>query len=71
MERERKRESLWEQSFHSANGVSQTDTVTTYKAGLKNPEGRSLCYHRKTQPEEKIALKLELTYPQRTSRPGN
>lgn len=62
-ERERKKESLWKQSFHSANGVSQTNTVTTYKAGPKNPEGKSLCYDGRTQPEEKIALKLELAYP--------
>lgn len=61
--RERKGESLWKQSFHSANGVSQTDTVTTHKAGPKNPEGKSLCCYGKTQPKEKTALKLELTYP--------
>lgn len=62
-EREGKRESLWKQSFHSTNGVSQTDTVTTCKAGIKNPEGKSLCYDGKPQPEEKTALKLELAYP--------
>lgn len=62
-EREGKRESLWKQSFHSTNGVSQTDTVTTCKAWIKNPEGKSLCYDGKTQPEEKIAVKLELAYP--------
>jgi len=61
--RQRKRESLWNQSFHSANRVSQTGTVTNYKAGPKNSEGQSLCYDGKTQPEEKIALSLELEYP--------
>lgn len=62
--RERKRESLWKQRFHSANTnrVSQTETVTTCKAGPKNPKGKSLCHDGKSQAEEETTVKLELAH---------
>lgn len=42
--------------------MSQTDTVTTYKAGPKNPKGKSLCHDGKARAEEKTAVKLELAH---------
>lgn len=42
--------------------MSQTETVTTYKAGPKNPTGKHLCHDGKIQAEEKTTVKLELAH---------